>query len=106
VALLAIDRTCHRKCKYGEHFLRHVLLASSADNHPAIHRQSSHNTPRCSRNLLSSFAKATADKEASSAPTLGAGWCRVNPTASGFHGVDPARGIDLFESSTGSPQAL
>ena len=22
------------------------------------------------------------------APTLGAGWCRVNPTASGFHGVE------------------
>jgi hypothetical protein len=48
------------------------------------------------------------------APTLGAGWCRVNPTASGFHGVErPSsprlrrdNSLDFFESLTGSPQAL
>ncbi len=48
------------------------------------------------------------------APTLGAGWCRVNPTASGFHGVErPSsprlrrdKSLDFFESLTGSPQAL
>ena len=38
-----------------------------------------------------------------------AGWCLVTPTASGFHGVDPARGINLFKSLAGSfrhiPQA-
>jgi len=44
------------------------------------------------------------------APTLGAGWCRVNPTASGFHGVErPSsprlrrdKSLDFFESLTGS----
>jgi len=52
VALLAIYRTCHRKCKYGEHFLRHVLVTPSAHNHIATKQSPSHKTPRCHRICL------------------------------------------------------
>ena len=41
----AICRTCHAVCGRGEHTSRHVLLASSADNHSANHHHPSHKAP-------------------------------------------------------------
>ena len=47
LAFPATSRTCHKKCKCGEHFFRHVLLTPSADNHPATKHSPSHKTPCC-----------------------------------------------------------
>ena len=44
LAFPATYRTCHKKCKYGEHFFRHVLLTPSAHDHP-VTKQSPRTSP-------------------------------------------------------------
>ncbi len=60
VALLAIYRTCHRKCKYGEHFLRHVLVTPSASNPTARQQSPVAQDPALSQNLLEARFTANA----------------------------------------------
>ena len=50
----------------GEHTTRHVLLASSADNHPATKRLPSHKTPRCHRTCLKPGSPPTPPAELAS----------------------------------------
>ena len=81
----------------------HWLREERATSPPVPHAERREDAA-CSFTWPLSGSRRTPQDGTCTAPTLGAGWCRVNPTASGFHGVE--RRSTYLSLPQASPQAL